>query len=318
MARKLLFTLSLASLFIGLVSPLFALEKVKLGSAVKIDRVYYLPNLVGEEKGFWKENGLEVEWVPFGGNTPLNHAVAAGAINMAMTASSGPPAAAERGLPIIMVAELSARPAFGIWVRAESPYREPRDLKGARIGVTGLGTPTYMFGRLIVAAHGIEKDVRFVGAGGPPQYIAALRTGGVEAVVSRVSTMAGLKVDGVVRELASSADYLPKPWFEDVVLARKDFARTKPDVVKKMLRAMLQSIDFIRKNPSWTVDKIKSFQGVSEEAAKVIYEEVRFTVTGKFDRKAVENMRKVFIEYGVLTEKAPAVDDLFTNEYLPG
>lgn len=26
---------------------------------------------------------------------------------------------------------------------------------------------------------------------------------------------------------------------------------------------------------------------------------------------------KVFVEYGVLTEKTPPVDELFTNEYLP-
>ena len=61
---------------------------------------------------------------------------------------------------------------------------------------------------------------------------------------------------------------------------------------------------------------MKSFQGVSEEAAKVLYGDTTFTTTGKIDRKAVENARKVYVQYGVLTEKAPAVDDFFTNEYL--
>lgn len=317
MARKSLFFIFLPGMIINLVSVGLALEKVKLGSAVKIDRAYYLPALTGEEKGFWKENGLDVEWVPFTGATALGHGVTAGAISIAMSPSNWPPTAAERGVPVVMAAELAVRPSFAMWVRGDSPYRHPRDLKGARVGVTGLGSATHIFGRLIVAAHGMEKEVRFVGAGGVPEYIAGLRAGALDAVVTKPPTMAALKVQGIVRELASALDYVPKPWFEDVVFVRKDFARSKPDVVRKMLKGIVQSTDFIRKNPRWTMDKIRAFEGVSEEVAKLIYDEMQFTITGKLDRKAVENIRRVFMEYGILTEKAPAVDDLFTNDYLP-
>lgn len=316
MARKLLFCLW-AFLIIGQASGIFALEKVKLGSAVRMDRVYYLTALTGQEKGFWKNNGLDVEWVPFAGNTPLNRAVAAKAISIGLTASSGPLPLADSGVPVVMVAGLVTKPAFGLWVRADSLYRHPRDLKGARIGVTGLGAPTHMAGRLIVKAHGVEKDVRFVGAGGVREYIAALRTDAVQAVVSRFSTQVRLMLEGVTRELASTADYLPKPWLEDVIFVHKDFARSEQEVLRRLLKAVPQITDFIRKNPRWTMDKMKSFEGLPEEAAKVLYDDLELTITGRIEHQAVENVRRVFIEYGIISEKAPPATELYTNEYLP-
>ena len=318
MARKSLFFLFLAGLFFSLISPAIALEKAKLSSPVKVDATFYLPVLAAEERGFWKENGLEVEWVPFGGATPQMQAVAAGAINFGMVPSIVLMTTAERGVPVVIVAEWVPNDPFIIWVKTDSPYRNPLDLKGKRIAVTGMGAPTHAYGRLIVKANGIEKDVRFIGAGGVPQQIAGLKVDSFEGMVMPLAPVVGLKVEGAIRELASAADYLPKPWLEHVVFVRKDYARSQPEVVKKLLRAMLQAADFIRKEPRWAMDKMKSFQGFSEEAAKLLYERKRFTTTGRIDRKAVENVRRLCIEYGLLTEKAPAVDDLFTNEYLPG
>ena len=316
MVRRLWFFLFLPGLLTGLVSGSFALEKVKLGSAVKMVPEYYLPVLTAEERGFWKENGLDVEWVPFASATAQVSAIAAGAIGIGIVGPDSPLAAAERGLPVVMVSELVPSYPFGLWVRADSPYRHVRDLKGARIGATALGATTHIMGRLIAAAQGMEKEVRFVGAGGVPQMVAGLRAGALEGVITRIGAIVDLKLAGQARELASASDYLPKPWTDTIIFSRKDFAQNKPDVVRKILRAALQASDYMRKNPRGTMDKMKSFQGLSEGAAKIIYDAIPFTITGKLDRKAVENVRRLLIEYGLLSEKVPAVDELFTNEYL--
>lgn len=316
MGKKIFLFLSLTVLFIGLVAPTLALEKVKLGTSVKMHPPYYLPALAAEEKGFWRDNGLEMEWVPFAGGTPHMHAVAAGATDINMAASDLPMLSGERGLPVVMVAEFIGSEPFFIWVKADSPYRQVRDLKAARIGVTTMGGLAHIYARIIVAALGVEKDVRFVGAGGIPQQVAGIRVGAFEATSLPLATIVDLKWGGIVREIASTADHLPKPWFERVIVIRKDFGRSKPDLVKRGIKATLQSIDFIRKNPRWAIDKMKSFGGLSEGGAKLVYDNLSFTTTGRLDRKAVENVRRVYLEYGIITEKAPAVDDLFTNEYL--
>ena len=316
MGRKMFLFLSLTVLIIGLVAPTLALEKVKLGSSVKMHPPYYLPVLAAEEKGLWRDNGLEVEWVPFAGGTPFARAIAAGSINIGTSTISTPMTGAERGLPVVMVAELGASEPFLIWVKADSPYRNVRDLKGAKIGVTVLGGTVHIYSRIIVAAHGVEKEVRFVGAGGISQQMAGLKAGGFEATLLPLASIVDLKLAGQVRDISSTVDYLPKPWLERAILIRKDFGKSKPDLVRKVIKATLQSHDFLQKNPRWAIDKIKSFGGLSEEAAKLIYDDLNLSTTGRLERKAVENVRRVFMEYGILTEKAPAVDDLFTNEYV--
>lgn len=318
MARKLSFSISSVGLIIGLVSPIFALEKVKLGSSVKMAPAFYLSPLVAEERGFWKENGLEVEWVPFGGPPAQIRAVAAGAISIGAATAADPVTAADRGLPVVIVAEFFAQPQFRVWVRADRPYRHVRDLKGGRISVAALGGATHVFGRIMFAAHGMEKEVRFVGAGGAAESLAALSAGAVDASVEGLFIWVTPYLEGKIRETGNPIEYLPKPWLGIVTFARRDYTRSKPDVVKRVLRGMVQSLEFMQKNPRWTLDKMKSFQGLSEEAAKLVYDWIGPRATGKIDRKGVENIRRVFMEYGILTEKAPAVDDLFTNEYLPG
>ena len=132
-----------------------------------------------------------------------------------------------------------------------------------------------------------------------------------------MSSAAPLKVEGVIREIANAGDYVPSPWFEDPIYVKKDFALKEREAVRKVIKASLQAADFARKNPRWAMDKIKSFAGIPEEAAKLLYDDTAWSTSGRIDRKAVENLRKVFIEYGIITEKAPSVDELFTNEYLP-
>lgn len=317
MAKKTLFPIFLVGLFITLVSSTFALEKVKLGSSFKIAPVYYLLVLAAEEKGFWKDNGLDVEWVPFVATTPHVLALASGVVKIGISSAFPFPDAGERGLAVVMVGQYATFPAFDLWVRTDSPYRKVEDLQGGRIGIVKLGDPPHMYGRIITRAHGIEKNVRYVAVGGVLEQMAGLRAGAYEAMVQGFTAVAGLKVQGIIRQLAAGEDYLPKPWLGIVVVARIDFAKSQPDVVKKLLRAILQASSFVRTNPSWSVKKIMSLQSRSEQEATVLYDATRFTTTLEIDRKAVESFRKVHIEYGLMTEKAPKVDDLFTNEYLP-
>lgn len=244
-------------------------------------------------------------------------AVAGGTLSIGTSGSETAMAATARGVPVVMVAEYVSRLPYYIWVRTDSPYRHPRDLKAARVGVTALGGTTHAFGRVMFRAHGIEKEVRFVGAGGEVSSIAGLRGGAFQALVTGGGTTIKLKLEGAIREIASTDDYLPRPWVRTVVFARKDFALSHPDLVRKVIRATLQAADFMRKNSSWTMDLIKSFQGSSVEEAKLAYKELEFNPTGKIDRQGVENARKLYMEYGILPETAPAADEFFTNEYLP-
>lgn len=304
-------------LILVLVSPTFALDKVKVSTSLKLAGSYFLPMEAAEEKGFWKAQGLDVEWVPFGGTGAQFVAVAAGASNIGLATVDSPIVASDRGAAVAIVAEYMVMSAFRVWVRAGSPYRHPRELKGAKIGVSRLGGPHHIFGLIVAKAHGIEKEVRFVGAGDLPQLLAGIRAGALDGWLDPISVAVRLKLEGVVREIASLDDYLPQPWpWGNVVFARTDFARANPDLTRRVIKAVLQASDFLNKDRRWALERVKKNLGFSEEAAATVYDSYRFGPSGKIDRRAVDNIRTTFMEYGILTKAVPPVDVLFTLEYL--
>lgn len=315
--RKKIFSVALIiTVSLGLASVASSAEKLVLGTGIKESPRFYLPILAGLEKGFWKQNGLEVEWLPFRGDTLMFQAMTARSLNLAFsTAISVVPAVAS-GVPIFYIAETQVYTDFRLWVRAGSRIKEPKDLRGATLGVAQLGVPSHRFGLMIAKANGIEKDVKFVAAGGVVEVAAGIKAGHLDGTVQPLVILINLKLKGEVQELVAVADYLPKPWMENALLSRKDFAKNNPEIMRQVVRALMQSISFLRENPRWAIEKMKSEGGFSEEAGKALNEVLIWTKDGKINRKAIENLRNFSLEWGMVPkDKAPSVDELYTAEF---
>ncbi|MEE8448183.1 MAG: ABC transporter substrate-binding protein [Thermodesulfobacteriota bacterium] len=293
-----------------------AVEKLNLGTAIKFTPVYYLPVLAAEEKGYWKERGLQVEWVPFRGGTDMQRAVAAGAIKVGLDTATGLIAGVARGVSVKIVSDLQATEGVAVWVLADSPMKEPKDLKGAVIGASQIGSTTHAYGRLVARALGLEKDVKFIGAGSPMAMNAALKAGKLDGIVSFVFPTAELKTRGEVRELARVIDYRPKPWAAHLIYAETGFIKRKPETVGAVVKGTLKAVNYIKENPRWSREKMKSTSRYSDETAKFIYSVFRFTSDGKINRKALENVRNFLIQYGIVSEaKTPPVEELYTRKF---
>ena len=144
---------------------------------------------------------------------------------------------------------------------------------------------------------------------------AGLKAGHVEGIVTTVGSVIPLIVKGEAREVLSMADYLPRKWSEITAIAHKKYARENPDTMKKAVRTLVQSTDFILKNREWTVEKLKSFFGFPPEAAW-FYERFNYGKDGKVDPEAIKNVQQFLIDYGIMAkDKALPVPELYTNEF---
>lgn len=295
----------------------FGAEKLKLGTAVKVFPGYYLPALAAEEKGFWKEQGLEVEWAPFRTPTDLMQAAAGRTISIGLAGAVVVIPAAAAGVPMVIVGNLYPPSDFYMWVRGDSPYKDPKELKGAKIGVQRFGTAPHVYARVVTKAAGVEKEVRFVGTGDIPETVAALRVKAVDAIVLTIYQLIKLKLTGEARELARLADYLPKEWMDQVIFARKDFINSSPDVVRRVVKAVIRANNFALDNPAWTVEKLKALSGYPDDVAQMMVKLVSLSRTGKIEQKAVENVRGFLIEYELLPkDKAPPVEEIYTARFV--
>ena len=141
-------------------------QKVRIAPCVRSNPSYTLPFFAAEEKNLWSKNGVEAEWLPMRAGAAMIQAIAAGALDMGICAPLGGILAISRGVPEVIVADLQSPQDWGIFVLSKSPIKGSADLNGAKIGVSRLGGSAHAYGIAVAKALGMEKDIKWVAAGG--------------------------------------------------------------------------------------------------------------------------------------------------------
>ena len=156
--RPALALLVLLSLFAG---PAAAAEKltVILDWFVNPD---HGPLIVAQQKGFFREAGLEVELIePADPNDPPK-LVAAGQADLAVSYQPQLHLQAAAGLPVARIATLVATPLTTLLVLRDGPIKGIADLKGRKVGFSVGGFEDAILGAMLTR-HGLKlADVELV------------------------------------------------------------------------------------------------------------------------------------------------------------
>ncbi|MEE8449866.1 MAG: ABC transporter substrate-binding protein [Thermodesulfobacteriota bacterium] len=294
-------------------------QKVRIAPCVKSNPSYNLPFFAAEERDLWKKNGIEAEWIAIKGGSAMARAFASRALDMGICGPLGGIRAISRGVPMLIIADFQSPQDVYVWVLTGSPIKKPMDLKGTKIGQTRLGGTFHAYGIWVAKALGLEKDIKFVGAGGSVAMQAGLQSGIYDAIVSSFySSAAPLKFSGRGRPVLRVQDYLPKEWMNLAVFSRRDFADKKPDQVRGALKGLFEAAAFVMKNADWSVQIFKKHFGYPEKGARQVHRDtLRYGRRPTITRKAVENARNFLIEAGLIPKKkAPPLDKLYTTRFV--
>lgn len=125
--------------------------------------------------------------------------------------------------------------------------KTPSDLKNKRLGVTSIGGGTWVFTMLALQHWGLDPkrdniNIRVVG--NDAVRAQALASGAIDGAQVGYAFAATLKQQGY-RVLADLSD-LGVPYQGTALLARRSFVTQSPDIVEKMLRALVDTIVFIQ------------------------------------------------------------------------
>jgi NitT/TauT family transport system substrate-binding protein len=185
--------------------PLMALETVP--AAVIGVSVSIWPAIVAREKGFFKEEGLDIDMVTAGSSARALQQVAAG------VASFGSSSMVDTVRAIDSDAELKAFTnslAVGTHsLIAAKSIKSFADLKGKRVMTGGQGDITNLWWKAAAKQNGLDpnKDVELLFSGSTSNRMAALFAGGIEATV--LSTPQSFKaIDQGYTDLGPVAPYL--------------------------------------------------------------------------------------------------------------
>src|SRR5438874_4801925 len=139
-----------------------------------------LPAFIAQEKGFYKQERLEVLIVVMDG-TIATRAMIGGDIDFNLALASGV-SAILNGAPVKGVMDMTTRGTQSFMVKPE--INSAADLKGKIVGVSGFGGSTH-HGALLVLEHlGVDtKDVSILNVGNSALRLAALRFKKIDATI---------------------------------------------------------------------------------------------------------------------------------------
>lgn len=316
MAKRLTIWVLAGLLILGLARGSFPADKVRFATSQKESPIQYLVPLAAQERDLWKGNGVAAQWTAFKGGAAFVQAMAAGAFDLGVVTSPTYIQGMARGLAMTALSEIHVKDHFFFWVPVQSRFREPGDLKGAKVGVTRFGGVEYAYGRAVAKGLRLEKYIKFISTGGIVESLALLKTGAIEAMVQPSQIMIDMKLKGEVREFISAEDYRPTEWISHLFIGSKKIVKDNPDLVRRSVKTVLASIEFVKGNPAWAIGKITAESGYSEEAARQLFQILAYTRDGRIERKALENVRNFLVEYGIVPKEAtPPADQMYTGEF---
>jgi NitT/TauT family transport system substrate-binding protein len=242
-----------------------AADKIRL-SISALD-VSFLTAGVAAKRGFFKDEGLDVEVIRMAANVSVT-ALSTGDIDYTMIFASVVRGAL-RGLPMKVVASYMDSSTHTLIARPE--YKALKDLKGKTLGVSTYGATSDVVARMMFRQGGVdpERDLKIVTLGADRARFAALKEGLVEVAV--LSPPADSEANKLGFNVLARAYELFKLPFTGLGANTKKL-KEKPDEVKRMVKALLRANRFVRQNRDGTIQTMMDWGKVDRESAAATYE----------------------------------------------
>ncbi|HWR28451.1 MAG TPA: ABC transporter substrate-binding protein [Negativicutes bacterium] len=241
--------------------------------AAKIVKVRYssfggLNGLVakfGKEKGFFNEDGLDVEFVEI--DNPIA-GLTSGDVDIADTATTNAIIGAGRGAPIKIVASMF-RTKGPFYLIAQPDIKSVEDLKGKKIGVSTFGNGMDVYTRIILKKHGLDpnKDVTLIANGSYQKALASLETKQVDATIIHEPFVSFGEASGKAKLLVRGWDYLPN-FHTGVLTASDKIIKEQPEAVAKVLKAYFKSQEYAKSHLDEYLDYAAKKTNLDKEVLK--------------------------------------------------
>jgi ABC-type nitrate/sulfonate/bicarbonate transport system substrate-binding protein len=240
-----------------------------VGSAIAYNPIY-----VAKEKGFYEEEGLDVEFLWAQAAPEVIQATIGGSAEGGVGGSFGMIAGAEKGAPVITVAVYAyGGERIALAVRSDSGINSVKDLYGKKVGFQSGAIGQQMFGTMaqVEQLDTSKIDTVFLNNVDMPAAVAA-RT--IDAIVTWEPQPSLLEAKGLVRVIQRGGKYLKSP---GCVMFGTDYIKKNPEAVRRFVKAHFRGCQFIRQHPrEASVINAKYVRGAVPEVLEKSYKYLVF------------------------------------------
>jgi putative hydroxymethylpyrimidine transport system substrate-binding protein len=224
--------LAAAVLAAGLLTTLPALAQDKM--TVLLDWFVnpdHAPLFVAQEKGFFREAGLDVELVaPADPNDPPK-LVAAGQADVAVSYQPQLQMQVAEGLPLVRIGTLVSTPLNSVVVLRDGPIRSLKDLKGKKVGFSVGGFEDALLGAMLEHQGLKASDVSLVNVNF--SLSPALLAGQVDAVIG---AFRNFELNQMDLEGRPGRAFYPEeagvPPYDELIMVANSAKRTDPRLIR--------------------------------------------------------------------------------------
>jgi NitT/TauT family transport system substrate-binding protein len=278
--RILLFALLLAG--VGLIKPAEGRMVVGISSV----NVAFLPLYVTVDKGFFKDEALDILPVMFNaGNTNLQALIGGDVQIMA------------GGVPESVFARATGFDVKNFWgisnlmpfeVYAQPSLASMKDLKGKRIAISRFASLSDYLTRASLLHFGVDpKETTILQIGSTPARFAALHSKAVEATILWFPVTEQAKALGY-KQLFDLSALFPE-WPYEVFAGRESWLNKERDQVTKFLRAYQKGTRYTRDNRNESIRILQKWVKMDPAVAPAGYDRYRdsFPLDGKMAEKGI-------------------------------
>jgi ABC-type nitrate/sulfonate/bicarbonate transport system substrate-binding protein len=249
-----------------------------------------MPFMIARDRGFFREEGLEPEFV-FMKAIQTVQAMLAGGVDFG-TATGTAISAAVNGADVRVVFALSDKPSFDML--AVPSITSVGQLRGKKIGISAPGSLTEIIARQILIANKIPLDqVTMLPLGTSDVTWVALKAGTIDATMLQLPQNFIAQDEGF-RKLAAGADVYRA--VQGGLATTKAMINEKPELVIKVIRATQKALRLMRSDKKYAIEFIRGpFLDMGKDRDKYaerVYDSAMqyYLATGSVDDKLQREM----------------------------
>ena len=276
--------------------------------------IAFLPVYVAQEKGFFKDEGLDVQFVMFNAGSTNLQSLMGGDIQMMGSAFVETLGGRAAGFDIKNFWGICNLMPFELY--SNTNFRSMKEAKGKRFAISRFGSLTDFLTRATLQHHGIDpKEVTILQIGSTPARFAALSAGAVDASVVWFPVTEIAKGQGF-RKLFDLKEMFPE-WPYETFAARESWlSKERADIIK-FLRAYQRGVKHTWDNKDDAVRAMRKYVKIDPAFAPAGYDEYResFPLNGQIAEKVIPVVIDEEFRTGRLKRKL-TVDEMVDRTFI--
>lgn len=286
--------------------------------------VQFAPLYVAADKGYFREEGIEIELAPmFEGEGLLK--IGSGELQFGTASAEQVLLARAQGVPVVYVAAWYQRFPVAVVARESLGLESPADLAGHTVALSGRSGSSYLGLRSLLQAGRLnegEITVREIGftqldafANGQEDIVVVYRNNELVRLQARGEAVTVFEVDET-NQLAGNG-----------LTTNERTIEGRPELVRGMVRAFLRGLEDTIANPDEAFEISKKYveslanadaaeQAIQRQVLDASIDLWQTDKLGVSQNEAWQHSLSLLIDMGLLSTQ-PALNEAYTNEFLP-